>query len=106
MSQETSVLEAPDPTNIVWEDLGISGSRLKCNNINANLLMTALVLGAFFLFWFLRYIPNKVQKAFPTSTHCGAIQDTFDVNNNMAFDKIIKTPEFAKFKTSANWDRK
>jgi len=60
MSQETSVLEAPDPTNIVWEDLGISGSRLKCNNINANLLMTALVLGAFFLFWFLRYIPNKV----------------------------------------------
>jgi len=60
VSQEAEVLEAPDPSNIVWEDLGITGKKLKCNGINANLLMCALVLLAFFFFWFLRTIPNDV----------------------------------------------
>ena len=58
MSQETVVSEAPDPSNIVWEDLGITGKKLSCNNIYANILMALLVLAGFFLFWFLRYIPN------------------------------------------------
>ena len=59
-AQETTVEEATDPSNIVWEDLGITGKELFWNNIKANTIMTLLVLGGFFFFWFLRYIPNRV----------------------------------------------
>jgi len=60
MSQKSKISEAPDPTNINWENLGITGKKLKCNNIKANLLMSLLVLGGFFFFFFLRWIPIRV----------------------------------------------
>jgi len=59
MTQKLDILKAPDPTNIVWKDLGISGKKLTCNNIKSNLLMSILVLAIFFGFWFLKTIPTK-----------------------------------------------
>ena len=73
MTQEAYITQASDPSNIIWEDLGITGKKLKCNVIKANVLMTLLVLAAFFFFWFLKYIPNKVSREFPATRQCKAI---------------------------------
>jgi hypothetical protein len=73
LGQPTAVIEAPEPTNIVWEDLGITGWQMWKNNLKANILMSILVLAGFFFFWFLKYIPNSIQEMFPTTTHCGSI---------------------------------
>lgn len=65
MSHEAPIEEAPEPSNIVWEDVGNSKKEIFKRSVCANLVITALLFGAFFLFGFLRLIPIKVQFYFP-----------------------------------------
>ena len=76
MGQTTQIHEAPDPTNVIWEDLGITGRRLMCKNIIANIVMFLLVFSAFLFFWFLRYIPNTIRARYPTTIDCKNFYNT------------------------------
>lgn len=110
MSQETNVDEAPDPTNIHWENLGIYGKKLFWNNIKANLLMTILVLGGFFGFLILRYFPNAISMKYPRTVHCGSMQDLYGLNNetrfgNMTLHDLEDTNEFKAFYAAAEIDK-
>jgi len=61
LGDSTNINKAPDPTNIIWEDLGITGNKLMVNSIKANLLMSILVIAGFCFFWYLKVIPNNVR---------------------------------------------
>jgi hypothetical protein len=70
LGQPAQINQAPEPTNVIWEDLGITGNRLLWNSIKANCLMFILVLAGFTFFWILKTLPNEVRKEFPTTAHC------------------------------------
>ena len=51
LGEPATINEAPDPTNIIWEDQG--KDVVAWNNIKANIMMTVLVLAGFCFFFFL-----------------------------------------------------
>lgn len=72
--------DAPEPTNIIWENLEITpaqGRRRKCFTY---MVILIFIFSVFLLFTFLKSRSGKNKLMYPVSTDCKAIQSLFTDN--------------------------
>ena len=74
------VKRASEPTDIIWENLGIPKSRFRRNQILVLLLIWSLIGAGFLFFWFLKYKSVKQLKKYPDYPTCEVFYNKFDVN--------------------------
>ena len=69
---------APEPSNIIWENLEISGFRMKCKRCQVYAIVLAFLVGMFILFSILKSVSGKNKLKYPATVNCEHLDALFD----------------------------
>jgi len=83
--------EAPEPSNILWENLHVTPRQQTCRKLLVSAAILVLLFGMFVLFTFLQLIAVKNANRYPASTDCTTVSAMF--TDNATFEQYARIDE-------------
>lgn len=81
---------APEPSNIVWENLEISDYNIRRNEFRVYFLISAVLIAIFFMSLGIKAITNQNMEKYPLRTKCDAIMSLFAKNDKLDMEYFRK----------------
>lgn len=91
-----TIKQAPDPSNIIWENYSISFNRKLFNQILIGLILIIIYFVILTLFTLNKRTANKFFNIFPLETSCSCIASVYE-NKNGTIDDFSNWAKYAKF---------
>ena len=77
LSEKLEVVRAPEPSNIVWENLHMTPRKITMKNIIVMAIVTIFLAIVFSLITFLKVESVKTESRYPPLTNCVSYNDLF-----------------------------
>jgi hypothetical protein len=76
-SYELEISDAPEPSDIIWENLQISDRQVKCRECGVCFTVALLLVLVLLLFTTMKYQAGKNANKYPLNTDCKAVDSLF-----------------------------
>ena len=78
LGEQAQIADAPEPTNVIWENLEVSRKEINRRKCLAGLAVSVFIFCTFLLFTYLKTKSGKNKLKYPSTVDCDSIYTMFD----------------------------
>lgn len=100
LGEECKFIEAPEPSNVLWENLEVTGKQRAARKCGVGMVILFFMIFTFVLFSVLKSKQGANKMKYPDNQNCKSVEQLFakvDPNDNT--QKIIDLVDFEEFAT-------